>query len=307
MDLKHLKAFDAVARHLHFTKAAKEQHITQPTLSLLIRQLEDTVGVKLLVRSTREVELTEMGVEFLPRARKIVVELERAMAHMRDLASLKKGKVTVAAFPSVATNQLPRIIVEYRREFPDIKVRIHDGIFESVIDKVREGVADFAIASSQDEMHDLKFEQLYDDEIMLIAAKDHPFARREVVRWLDIGDEEIVMLSGDTGTRQRIDRDLLDFGITVNSILEPALVSTAAALVAAGAGLGVILASYLPVIDTSNLVTLPLIEPDIRRPVGIITRADRVLSPAAEEMRLRVIRDMAVIPDPYDQSVIRRS
>lgn len=297
MDLKHLKAFDAVARHLHFTKAAREQRITQPTLSLLIQQLEDSVGAKLLVRSTREVELTEMGAEFLPRARKIVVDLERALAHMRDLASLKKGKVTVAAFPSVATNQLPRIIVEYRRDFPDIQVQIHDGIFESVIDKVREGTADFAIASSQDEMHDLKFDQLYDDEIMLIAAKDHRFARYEVVRWLDIGDEEIVMLSGDTGTRQRIDRDLADHGITVNAILEPALVPTAAALVAAGAGLGVILSSYLPIIDTSNIVTLPLIEPNIRRPVGLITRPDKVLSPAAEEMRIRVVTALAEFAD----------
>ena len=297
MDLKHLKAFDAVARHLHFTKAAREQRITQPTLSLLIRQLEDSVGVKLLVRSTREVTLTEMGAEFLPRARKIVVELERSLAHMRDLASLKKGKVTVAAFPSVATNQLPRIIVDYRRDYPDIRVQIHDGIFESVIDKVREGVADFAIASSQDEMHDLKFEQLYDDEILLIAAKDHPFARREVVRWLDIGEEEVVMLSGDTGTRQRIDRDLADHGITVNAILEPSLVPTAAALVAAGAGLGVILSSYLPAIDTSNIVSLPLIEPTIRRPVGLITRPDRVLSPAAEEMRIRVVTDLTKFPD----------
>ncbi|MEH6546361.1 MAG: LysR substrate-binding domain-containing protein [Sneathiella sp.] len=297
MDLKHLKAFDAVARHLHFTKAAREQRITQPTLSLLIQQLEDSVGAKLLVRSTREVELTEMGAEFLPRARKIVVDLERALAHMRDLASLKKGKVTVAAFPSVATNQLPRIIVEYRRDFPDIQVQIHDGIFESVIDKVREGTADFAIASSQDEMHDLKFDQLYDDEIMLIAAKDHRFARHEVVRWLDIGDEEIVMLSGDTGTRQRIDRDLADHGIIVNAILEPALVPTAAALVAAGAGLGVILSSYLPIIDTSNIVTLPLIEPNIRRPVGLITRPDKVLSPAAEEMRIRVVTALAEFTD----------
>jgi LysR family transcriptional regulator, carnitine catabolism transcriptional activator len=297
MDLKHIKAFDAVARHLHFTKAAREQNITQPTLTLLIQQLEDSVGAKLLLRSTREVALTEMGSEFLPRARKIVVELERAMAHMRDLASLKKGKVTVAAFPSVATNQLPGIIVEYRRDFPDIHVKIHDGIFESVIDKVREGVADFAIASYQDEMQDLKFEQLYDDEIMLIATKDHRLARHEVVRWRDIGEEEIIMLSGDTGTRQRIDRDLDHHGILVNAILEPALVPTAAALVAAGAGLGVILSSYLPVIDTSNIVTLPLIEPEIRRPVGIITRPDRVLSPAAEEMKLRVAAALAKFPD----------
>ncbi|USG60907.1 LysR substrate-binding domain-containing protein [Sneathiella marina] len=300
MDLKHLKAFDAVARHLHFTKAAQEQRITQPTLSLLIQQLEDSVGVKLLVRSTREVSLTEMGAEFLPRARKIVVDLDRTMAHMRDLASLKKGKVTVATFPSVAANQLPRIIVDYRREFPDITVQIHDGIFESIIDKVREGAADFAIASSQDELQGLKFEQLYDDEILLIAAKDHRFARHEVVRWLDIGDEEIVMLSSDTGTRQRIDRDLADHGITVNTILEPALVPTAAALVAAGAGLGVILSSYLPVIDTSNIVTLPLIEPTIRRPVGLITRPDRVLSPAAEEMRIRVVTELAKFPDWMD-------
>jgi LysR family carnitine catabolism transcriptional activator len=281
MDIKHFRAFEAVARHLHFTKAAEELRVTQPTLSLLIQQLEYSVGVKLLVRSTRQVELTEMGAEFLPFVRNIVNDLEGALSHMSDLSSLKRGKVDVAAFPSVSANQLPSLIVEFRRLHPDIRVKVHDGIWETVIDKVRDGLADFAIASYPEEISGLQFKQMYEDEMILIASPDHPLAVNAEVCWKDIAAEEIVMLSKNTGVRRSIDKALAYHRIVPNAILEPALIQTAAAFVAAGAGLGIILSSYLDVIDTSNIIPIKLKGPVIRRPVGVITRDDRQLTPAA--------------------------
>ena len=281
MDIKHFRAFDAVARHLHFTRAAEELNVTQPTLSLLIQQLEAEIGVRLLVRSTRQVELTEMGEEFLPLVRNVVRDLESAATHMKDLASLKRGKVSIAAFPSVATNQLPTLIVEFRKQHPNIRIQLHDGVWGTVIDRVRDGQADFAIASYPEEIGGLKFQQMYDDEIMLIVTKGHPLSSRSSVKWHELENEEIVLLSKDTGVRRSIDMALAGRGIELNAVFEPALIQTAAALVAAGAGLGVILSSYLSVIDTSNIVPVKLEEPIVLRPVGIITRSDRTLNPAA--------------------------
>ncbi len=281
---KHFRAFVAVARHLHFTKAAEEIHITQPSLSLLIRQLEEKLKVKLITRSTRQVALTEMGKAFLPLAENVVLDMDAAVRHMRDLAELEQGKVTVAAFPSVAANQLPPILVAFRRRYPKVRVQVVDGIWNTVVESVRSGEADFGIGSRPPVMGNLAYQEIYNDEVMLLATEDHPLASEKSLSWHQIMEEEIIVLSPATGVRQSIDAALEGTGITLKPILEPALVQTAASLVSAGAGLGVILSSYLSAIQMDGLVAIPLEKPNILRPVGIITRKDWVMSPAAKVM-----------------------
>ncbi|MFC4270711.1 LysR family transcriptional regulator [Sneathiella chungangensis] len=296
---RHFRAFVAVARHLHFTRAAEEIHITQPSLSLLIRQLEEQLGVKLITRSTRQVALTDMGKAFLPLAENAVNDLDAAVRHMKDLSDLRAGKVTVAAFPSVAANQLPPILVEFHRRYPNVKVQVVDSIWGTVVDRVRAGIADFGVGSEPPEMENLAFQKIYNDEIMLLAAKDHPLAGKKTLGWKEIDGEEIVLLSTDTGVRQSIDAALAGTGITLRAIMEPALVQTAAALVAAGAGLGVILSSYLRAVRMDGLVAIPLTRPRIPRPVGIITRRNREMTPAAEVMLKMVVgglKDKIVTP-----------
>ncbi len=281
---RHFQAFVAVARHLHFTRAAEEIHITQPSLSLLIRQLEEKLGVKLITRSTRQVALTEMGKTFLPLAENAVNDLDSAVRLMKDLSNLQAGKVTVAAFPSVAANQLPPILVEFHRKYPNVKVQVVDSIWGTVVEKVRSGIADFGVGSEPPEMENLAFQKIYDDQIMLLAAKDHPLANAKSLTWHQVETEEIVLLSAETGVRQSIDAALAGTGIELKPIMEPALVQTAAALVAAGAGLGIILSSYLTAIRMEGLVAIPLTKPSIPRPVGIITRRNSQMTPAAEVM-----------------------
>ncbi len=292
MQHKHFRAFVAVAKHLHFTKAAEEIHTTQPSLSLMIRQLETHLKVKLITRSTRQVTLTEMGKAFLPLAENVVRNLEAAVQQMRDLSELRQGKVTVAAFPSVAANQLPPILVDYRKLYPQVKIQIVDGIWDTVIERVRSGIADFGIGSRPPEMGELTFEPLYNDEVLLLAAKDHPLAQKKQLTWRQVTREEIIVLSADTGVRQSVDRALEPEGIALTPILEPALIQTVASLVAAGAGLGVILSSYLKAIRMEGMTAIPLVEPNILRPVGIIKRKDWQMTPAAQVMLEMVVEGL---------------
>lgn len=292
MQYKHFRAFVAVAQHLHFTKAAEYLHVTQPSLSLSIQQLEATLNVKLVTRSTRQVTLTEMGKAFFPLAKNVVNDFESSISHMKELAELKQGKVTVAAFPSVATNQLPPILIEYHRKYPKVKVQIIDAIWETVVHKVHSGIADFGIGSRPADMEGLNFQEIYDDEIMLLATTEHPFAKEQSLRWAQINNEEVVALSSDTGVRQSIDTALNGSDIQLNPIMEPAFIQTAAALVSAGAGLGIILSSYLKAISMDGLVAIPLHEPKILRPVGIITRRNWQMSPSAEVMHKMVINGL---------------
>ncbi len=301
---RHFKAFVAVAQHLHFTRAAEEVHMTQPSLSLLIKQLEERLNVRLITRNTRHVRLTDMGRAFLPLAEKSVAEMDAAVRHMRDLSDLKAGRVTVAAFPSVAANQLPPILVEFRRRYPEVKVQIIDSVWGTVVEKVRDGQADFGIGSQPPKMDNLNFEQIYDDEIMLLAKREHPLAARASLDWEDISGEEIIALATDTGVRHSIDMALADSGVTFRPVMEPSLIQTVAALVMAGAGIGVILSSYLKAVNMDGLVVIPLYRPHVLRPVGLITRRDWQLTPAAEVMLKMVVESLRLrtLSPNYTQS-----
>jgi len=282
MEIKHCRAFVAVATHLHFTKAANALNMTQPTLSHLIQQLEQSLRVTLLTRSTRQVELTPMGETFLPLALNVVNDMESAVGHMRDLAELRRGKVTIAAFPSVAANQLPHLIVSFQNRFPDIEVLIRDGIWENIIHDIHNGIADFGITSEPRDMEPFEFTPVYDDEISLLCPTGHPLTKHKSVSWKVLAREKLILLSDNTGVRQSIDLALGPKTQKLKSVYEPALIQTVAGLVSAGAGLGVILSSYKHVIKQDNVVSIPITDPVVKRPVGILRRKDRQLTPAAK-------------------------
>jgi LysR family carnitine catabolism transcriptional activator len=296
MNLKHFQAFVTVARHLHFTKAAEELLIAQPSLSLLIKQLEDGLGLTLIDRNTRQVGLTEMGEEFLPLARNVVNDFGNAIAQMKDIASLNRGKVSVAAYPSVSSNSLPELIVTFKQRYPNITVQIYEGIYDSIIDQVRSGQADFGIVTYSGEIPGFIFEKLYDDEILLLVPKSHALASVESVSWIDIIDQEIIMLSADTGVRRSIDKEMLKYDLTLKTVLEPALIHTVAALVAAGAGLGVTLSSYQKSLQSMDVVAVPIVNPLVTRPVGIISHKDRQPTPAATTLLDMLVKKLSVTP-----------
>ncbi len=282
MDLKHLRAFVAVAKQLHFTKAAEEIHITQPALSLLIQQLETELELKLLTRNTRQVELTDLGREFLPLAKNVVNDMHIAVSQMQDIANMKRGRVSIATFPSVAIDPLPFVIRDFKALHPNIEVQIYDGIFETVLDKIRFGQADFGIASYPDDLTGMNFEKIYDDEIMLLVPKSHALATRNSVTWTEISSEEIIMPSPETGVRKSIDLALIKNDIQIKAMMNPSLIYTIAGLVAAEIGVGAVLASYRESVRSENIVTVKITEPIVNRPVGVLSRQDRQLTPAAE-------------------------
>lgn len=116
--LRQIHAFLAAADLGNFTRAAERLNMTQPALSLAIRELETELGIRLFDRTTRRVELTQVGAELSHSARKLIDDLELAMRNARDLAERKRGRIVVAAPPLLAAMILPGAIVDYRNCIP---------------------------------------------------------------------------------------------------------------------------------------------------------------------------------------------
>jgi len=136
-DLRHIRAFLAVARIGNFTRAASELHISQSALTVQIRQLEESLGVTLFDRGKRGVGLTNAGKDVLVPLESILIATEAVVGRTRELTSLRRGMVTMAVLPSLASQMIPRAIRKFTQRYPGIVVRIRDIVSEKIIEVVK--------------------------------------------------------------------------------------------------------------------------------------------------------------------------
>src|SRR5215510_10652648 len=127
MELHQLTYFESVSRHLHFTRAAEELHVAQPSVSQQIRKLEHELGTPLFHRMKRHVALTEAGQTFLPHARAVLQRLEEARVEVQELSGMRKGTLAVGAPPSAGTHLFPRALAAYSRKHPGITLTFREG------------------------------------------------------------------------------------------------------------------------------------------------------------------------------------
>ena len=144
---RQLRAFLILVGEKNFTRAAAASHLSQPAFSALIRQLEDSLGIRLFERTTRMVELTSEGAEFEPAARRVLEEVGTALGVVNDRAALRRGRASIALLPSLAADWLPHVLAGFRNEHPGIEMQVADVLSEPCIDAVRSGRADFALAA----------------------------------------------------------------------------------------------------------------------------------------------------------------
>ncbi len=174
MTPRQLEAFVAVAQSLSFARACERLHMSQPALSLAIRSLEDSLGGRLLSRTTRQVKLTPEGAALLPQAIQLLADWDNVRERSRQQFTLRRGHVTIAAMPSFAGNVLPGILDEFRAHFPNIEVTVHDVIHEDVMRLVSTGRVELGFGFEPEAASQLSFHQLFIDRF--VADRSKPIA-----------------------------------------------------------------------------------------------------------------------------------
>src|SRR4051794_26463561 len=174
MQLHQLAYFVAVAEHRHFTRAAEEMRVAQPSLSQQIRTLEHDLGATLFHRIRGNVSLTEAGETLLPIARRILAEIEGARRAIRELDELERGRVRLGAPPSLCTGLLPAILAAFRRRYPGIQLELHESGSGDLRHRLAEGVLDLALLAGprHPDDHQLATTELLLEELVLISAGD---------------------------------------------------------------------------------------------------------------------------------------
>jgi LysR family transcriptional regulator, carnitine catabolism transcriptional activator len=292
VSLKQLRAFAAVAAEGSFTRAAQRLHLSQSALSALIRGLETELGLRLLDRTTRRLELTEAGFELEPTVQRLLSEIDRVALDLRDVAERRRGRVRLGTTPLLACSLMPPLVAAYRAAFPGVDALLFDASTDILLEKLRAGELDLAISTFEETGPDVVAEPLFTDPMVMVCASGHALAREPRVRWSALRDQPLLMLAPGSGLRSLVERELQKLGLPVAPAQEVTHVATALALARAGLGVAVLPAYALQVGQVPDVVGVPLVHPTIARTVSLIHLRQRSLSPAARAMQQHLVAQM---------------
>jgi DNA-binding transcriptional LysR family regulator len=282
-DLNDLLAFRAVAELGSFRKAAESVHISQPAFSRRIDKLESALGTRLLERTTRRVSLTAVGRDFDRQLRHILDALDTTLLGIRGVAATRMGEVTIASVPSAVNYFLSRVIAVYHERYPKIRVKIIDGSANDVLLAVARGEVDFGLNFIGSQEADVEFEPLLEEQFVAACRRDHPLAKKKQVRWTELAQYDYISAGKTSGNRLLIDQALAGLPGQPQSMYETQHGTTMIGLVEAGLGVAVVPSMAMPGSDHPLLMSVPLIDPVIKRKMGLIRRRSTVLSPAAQQ------------------------
>ncbi len=251
VDLKQLRYFIAVAEEASFSRAAAKLHITQPPLSTRIKQLEEEIGVALLERSTRSVQLTEAGGVLLGEARQLFVQLERSLQTTQRVGHGEIGNLALGFVPSAANSAFPPLLKTFRQKYPDVAISLHEMSPAEQVEHLHAKRIDAAFfylpSGSQPPFGypDLDSQAVVQEPLVAIFPKGHPLtAWRRIDPGLLAGEPFILVAAHrGPGLRGIILEQCRKAGFMPDVVQEATLIQTIGGLVASGVGIALVPAS----------------------------------------------------------------
>lgn len=290
VEMGDLRALVAVAELGSFSAAAKELHLSQPALSRRISKLEASLGVRLVERTTRRVELTATGRDFSRKARQVVNTFEESLFGISEGTGKIRGEVTVACVPTAVNHCLLDILKEYQRLYPRILVRVLDDGASDVLSTVVRNEADFGINYIGVQEANLEFIPIFKEHFVVVCRPDHALASRQSVAWSELNKYDYIAVAKASGNRLLLDLALADVAGLPEPVFEARHVRTVVDMVAAGLGIAAVPQLAVPSHGAQkHLCVVPLTRPVVNRTIGLIKRRGRVLSPAAQRLYQMIV------------------
>ncbi len=292
MDLQQLRSFSAVARHRHFTRAAAELHIGQPAVSQHVRRLEAELGVRLLSRTTRSVDTTEAGRLLLQRVDRALDELDAGLAELAEVRGLVRGRLSIGAMQWLEPYDLAAALASFNARHPAIDIRVVEEVAGEMLASVLADRLDVAFVPIEDGVPaGLEAHLLFEDELVLVVAATYSLAGRSYVRLAELADAPFVFLREGTGLRRAVEVAARAAGFEPHARFETNELTRVLALVARGLGVSAVTRSVAEA--AGEEVVAVRLRPALRRQVGLVWRAGRHPTPAANAFLQHVISPAA--------------
>ncbi|NGP45954.1 LysR family transcriptional regulator [Bacillaceae bacterium SIJ1] len=277
MDIRHLTYFIEVAKCRSFTRAAENLFVTQPTISKMIKNLEDELGVELFERSRKQLVLTDAGRLILEKAQTIHQAFEHLQQEIDDLVGLQKGHLRIGVPPIMDGEQIIRLLGEFHQKHPHITFEL----FESGAKKIEQGIQDdqldagITVLPTLDEhFHSFTFLK---EELMVVIPPSHPLANRKQIKLEHLQNEPIIMFNKDFALNDRITTACQQAGFKPRMIAESAQWDFIGKMIAAGLGLSILPHSVTKLLK-EDVHTIRIIQPTMHWSLALIWKKDHYVS-----------------------------
>lgn len=279
--IRQLRAFLAVHQLRKLSAAAQRLFVTQSAVSMLIRQLEEGLGTRLFDRTTRSLKPTAAAEEMLATVERVLRDVDSLSADFRELATLERGRVTLAITPTLAAMLLPDALRIFSQQYPKVRVLVNDCAPDQFISRILGEHVDFGIGTPERPGAEVETERLMRDHLALVCRSDHPLAKARVVRWTDLGRHPVITVRPGYGVRPLIDGTAAEAGVALDVVNEVSFLSTALWMTACGMGASIMPSAFARAAGDPSLVIKMLSAPRVARDISVVTKRGHSLSAAA--------------------------
>lgn len=283
MDIRHLQYFVEAARFQSFTKAAQSLYITQPTISKMIKNLEEELGVVLFERVGKKIVLTDAGSILLAQAQRMVQSFSQMNASLSELMELKAGHIRIGLPPMVGVSFFPRIIGQFREKHPKVTMQLFEHGAKKVEADVGSGELDIGVILLP--TNEEKFESFcfVRQSLMLVVPPSHKLAARDEVSLMELKEEPFLLFHEDFTLHDRIIAECEKLGFRPDVVYKSTQWDFISEMAAANLGIALLPEAICRELDRERLRVIPLTSPSIPWHLAMIWRRGGYLSYAARE------------------------
>lgn len=306
--LKQIRLFLSVARHSNFTRAARAEGISQPALTVQIRQLEEELGLKMFDRTTRSVALSKDGTLIATQFQRLIHDFDDIVTSARNRSPSARETVNIACIPSLAGRIVPDVIARFRKESPEVEVFLKDTAMQGVVAAVRKGEAKIAIGAGRYVKAGVQFLSLGEDILNVVFPRGHPLEDYDTVPLTELAPFPLIITNKNTSVRTTFEDYLIEWGTLIVPRYEVEKFASAMGMVRAGLGITILPSSATELVADDEIDFRPL--SGIVRSIMLMMREDEPLTPSCErlvEMLMEKFRSMknshleGAHPDPIHQ------
>jgi len=305
---RRVRAIVALTEQHHMPSVAESLGITQPAVSIAVRQLEESIGVALFERTARGMMPTPAGAALALRLKRAQAEMRHAVADIAALRGITQGSVTVGALPLGRTRVLPESIADVVARYPGLRVATMEGPFEALAASLRAGDVDFILGALRpaESASDLRGKPLGEDELTIVCSSAHRLANRNRIGARDLAHARWVLPRANTPNRRLFEQALASRGVAVpDAVVETSDLAVLRGVLVNSDLLTAISPGQLAYeLEAGLLTQLAMALPDTRRVIGITRRADSMASPGANILMEEIARRCAALLAPVGVAAI---